>query len=70
MATSERTGGGGGGGGAERAKEDLRHPTIDRQWLKAALDAHRVAFEREMERKRQRLDREFQRFWRARRSSV
>jgi hypothetical protein len=65
MATNERTGGGGGGGGAEQPK-DLRHPTIDRQWLKTALDAHRVAFEQEMARKRQEFDREFERFWRAR----
>jgi hypothetical protein len=34
--------------------------------MKAALDAHREAFEQEMERKRQSFDREFQRFWRAR----
>jgi hypothetical protein len=38
--------------------------------MQAALDAHRVAFEQEMERKRQRFDREFRRFWRARGSSV
>lgn len=68
MATNESTGGGG-GGGTEQPK-DLRHPTIDRQWMQAALDAHRVAFEQEMERKRQRFDREFQRFWRARGPSV
>ncbi len=69
MATSESTGGGGGGGGAGQPK-DLRHPTIDRQWVKAALDAHRVAFEEEMERKRQKFDREFERFWRARGPSM
>jgi hypothetical protein len=65
MATSESSGGGGGGGGPEQAK-DLRHPRIDRQWLEVAMDAHRVAFEHEMERKRQLFDRELQRFWRAR----
>lgn len=66
MATSESTGG---SGGATQPK-DLKHPTIDRQWLKAALDAHRVAFEDEMERKRQRFDREFERFCRDRGPSM
>jgi len=64
MATSESSGGGGGGGGAAQTG-DLKPPTIDRQWLDVALNAHRVAFEHEMERKRQRFARELQRFWRA-----
>jgi hypothetical protein len=65
MATNEGSGGGGGGGGAAQTG-DLRRPTIDRQWLDVALNAHRAAFEQEMERKRQQFDRELQRFFRAR----
>lgn len=45
-----------------------RHPRITRRWVQVALVEARLAFEREMERERRSLDREFDRFWRASRA--
>jgi len=68
MATNELEGGGGGEreGSGERSKSEK----ISRKWLKTTQHTNRVEFEREMERQRQRFDSEFQRFWRAHRSSI
>lgn len=65
MATNEREGGGGGDGDAPG---DLHREDISTQWLKTTQQTNRVAFEREMERHRQRFDSEFQRFWRTHQS--
>lgn len=65
MATTPDSGGGGGGGGGDRERRERRHPRITRRWLETAVTAHRQAFEREMERQRRSVDREFKRFWRA-----
>lgn len=62
MATNEHTGGG--GGERVEAEEGSRQGKISSQWLKTTQQTNRVAFEREMERHRQRFDSEFQRFWR------
>ncbi|MDH3733973.1 MAG: hypothetical protein OEU54_10585 [Gemmatimonadota bacterium] len=67
MATNDN----GGGGGGERVDEHgdgSRPEHISPQWLKATQQTNRVAFEREMERHRQRFDSEFQRFWRTHQS--
>ena len=63
MATNEHEGGGGG----ERAEDDERSRTenISPRWLKTTQQTNRDAFEREMEKHRQRFDSEFRRFWRA-----
>jgi hypothetical protein len=66
MATSDRSGGGGGEG--TEAREDSQPANISPQWLKTTQRTNRVAFEREMERHRQRFDSEFQRFWRTHQS--
>jgi hypothetical protein len=66
MATNGRTGGG--GEGRERGGENSRPENISPKWLKGAKQTNRVAFEREMERHRQRFDSEFQRFWRTHQS--
>ncbi len=66
MATSD--GSGGDGGGEEGRTTSPRHPAITRAWLDTALETNRFAFEREMERQRQRFDHELKRFWRARRA--
>ena len=63
MATNEDEGGGG-GDGAEGEGERSRSENITPQWLKTTQQTNRVAFEREMEKHRQRFDSEFQRFWR------
>lgn len=45
---------------------DPRHPLITPRWVSVALFEARQAFEHEMQRERRRLvDREFDRFWRA-----
>ena len=67
MATSEDVGGGG-GERAEEGGDGSRSEHISPQWLKSTQQANRIAFEREMERHRQRFDSEFQRFWRAHQS--
>lgn len=41
-------------------------PRITRRWVETAVVAHRAAFEEEMARHRRSLDREVERFWRAR----
>ncbi|MDX1395444.1 MAG: hypothetical protein R3195_13735 [Gemmatimonadota bacterium] len=64
MATNEHEGGGG-GDRAEADGEASRSRNITPQWLKTTQQTNRVAFEREMERHRQRFDSEFRRFWRA-----
>lgn len=42
-----------------------RHPRITSRWVQVAVLEARLAFEREMERRRKGLDEEFDRFWRA-----
>ena len=66
MATNERSGGGGGAG--RTAGGDSQSGNISPQWLKTTQQTNRVAFEREMERHRQRFDSEFRRFWRTHQS--
>ncbi len=47
---------------------DARHPRITPRWVRVALFEARLAFEDEMERERRKLlDRELERYWRARR---
>lgn len=49
------------------AEPDPQRPRLTPRWVRAALLEARMAFEDEMERERKRqLDREFERFWRAR----
>lgn len=64
MATTPGSGGGGGGGVDDRRRRERVRPRITRQWLETAATAHRRAFEREMEKQRRSVDREFERFWR------
>lgn len=45
---------------------ERKPPRLTRRWTRTALQAHRLAFEEEMERHRRDLDREFERFWRTR----
>lgn len=66
MATNEHEGGG--GGERVEADEGSQPEDISPQWLKTTQHTNRVAFEREMERHRQRFDSEFQRFWRTHQS--
>lgn len=63
MATNESVGGG--GGGREDEGRRARPEKISPEWLRMAQRTNRVAFEREMERHRQRFDTELNRFWRA-----
>ena len=65
MTTGNRPGGGGESGGKDTQK---RSPLLTSRWLATASVAHRLAFEEEMERRRREYSREFNRFWRARRS--
>lgn len=67
MIGSEWTEGSASGSASRPHRPEDDHPEITRQWIRTALLAGRVAFEREMARERKALDREFDRFWRAQR---
>ena len=67
MAPSDAPGGGGGVDGKAKRSDRRKRPTP--RWLRAVQEGNRLAFEKEMQRKRQGFDREFERFWRAHRQA-
>lgn len=69
MATNQDSGGGG-ERAEDRANQGSRRAGISPRWLKTTQLANREAFEREMERHRQRCDSELQRFWRTTHSTT
>jgi len=74
MATNQDSGGGGGGAAEERAVgragDETRANGISPRWLRTTQQTNRLAFEREMERQRQRFDPELQRVWRTHHSTT
>ncbi len=64
MATSDETGGGAGRGAKDTGRP--RRTAVTLRWIQQTQETNRVAFELEMKRRRQAVDREFRRFWRAR----
>jgi len=70
MATHDGVGGGGGDGGRTNGDGPARKLRISPRWLKTTVESNRLAFEDEMQRHRQRFDRELRRFWRTRDSTT